>query len=119
MASSEPALFRRRMLLPCSRKIAVPLAAREVVPMHGFPSYEYQFQLLDKSDPRASGASLTPRPDVVIEKTEKITGDIRTKNTTEKKADLYSELTKLDDLRKRGIITEEEFIAQKKRLLEK
>lgn len=100
-------------------KVAVTLGAREVVPAHGFPSYEYQFQLLDKSDPRASGVSLAPRADVVIEKTEKITGDIRTKDVTEKKPDLYSELTKLDDLKKRGILTEEEFAAQKKRLLEK
>ena len=100
-------------------KIAVPLASHEVVPAHGFPSYEYQFQVLDKNDPRARGASLVPRADVVIEKTEKVTGDIRTQDTTEKKTDLYTELTKLDDLRKKGIITDEEFAAQKKRLLEK
>jgi hypothetical protein len=31
--------------------------------------------------------------------------------------DLYSELTKLDDLRKKGILTDEEFQAQKKKLL--
>ena len=32
---------------------------------------------------------------------------------------LYNDLTKLDDLRKRGLITEEEFEARKKRILEK
>ena len=32
---------------------------------------------------------------------------------------LYSDLTKLDDLRKRGLITDEEFEARKKRILEK
>ena len=32
--------------------------------------------------------------------------------------DIYSELLKLDDLRKRGILSEEEFEAQKKKLLE-
>jgi hypothetical protein len=31
---------------------------------------------------------------------------------------MYTELIKLDDLRKRGIITEAEFEAQKKKLLE-
>jgi hypothetical protein len=31
--------------------------------------------------------------------------------------DLYTELTKLDDLRKKGILTDEEFQAQKKKLL--
>ena len=33
--------------------------------------------------------------------------------------DLYTELTKLDDLRKKGIITEDEYNEQKRRLLEK
>ena len=32
--------------------------------------------------------------------------------------DLYSELMKLDDLRNKGILTDEEFEAQKKKLLE-
>ena len=32
--------------------------------------------------------------------------------------DVYTELLKLDDLRKKGIITEAEFEAQKKRLFE-
>ena len=31
--------------------------------------------------------------------------------------DLYTELIKLDDLRKRGILTEEEFQAEKKKVL--
>lgn len=34
-------------------------------------------------------------------------------------SDLYTELTKLDDLRKKGILTEEEYNMQKKKLLEK
>lgn len=33
-------------------------------------------------------------------------------------SDIFVELTKLDDLRKRGILTQEEFDAQKKKLLE-
>ena len=33
--------------------------------------------------------------------------------------DLYTELTKLDDLRKKGILTEDEYTEQKKKLLEK
>jgi hypothetical protein len=33
--------------------------------------------------------------------------------------DLYTDLSKLDDLRKRGVLTEEEFLAQKRRRLEK
>ena len=38
------------------------------------------------------------------------------KNTPTK--DVYSELMKLDELRKKGILTEEEFQTQKKKVLE-
>jgi len=37
---------------------------------------------------------------------------------TSKSGDIYTELKKLDSLKKEGIITEEEFQAQKKRILE-
>jgi hypothetical protein len=100
-------------------KVAVTRGSNWERPAQGFPTFEYQFILVDKDDPRATGVSLTPRPDLVIEKTEKITGDIRTKNDTENKADLYTELTKLDDLRKKGIITDAEFNTQKQKLLSK
>ena len=73
--------------------------------------------MVDKDDPEAKRTSLVPRADLVIEKTERISADVRTKE--DKAHDLYVELTKLDDLRKKGILTEEEFVAQKKRLLEK
>lgn len=41
------------------------------------------------------------------------------KEESNKSPNLYTELTKLDDLRKKGILTEEEFQAQKKLILEK
>jgi hypothetical protein len=99
-------------------KVAIPIASNEtpVYPGH-FATFEYQFRVVDKNDPEARRTSLVPRPDVVIEKTDKISADVRTKD--EKSPDLYAELTKLDDLRKKGIITEEEFAAQKKRLFER
>lgn len=99
-------------------KVAVPIAseAKPAAPLRN-PSFEYQFRLVDKDSPEARGGALIPRPDLVVEKTEKISADVRTK--TEKAPDLYTELTKLDDLRKKGIISEEEFAEQKKRLLEK
>jgi hypothetical protein len=100
-------------------KVAIPLATNER-PMGGgpgqFASFEYQFRVVDKNDPEARRTSLVPRADVVIEKSEKISADIRSKE--DKAPDLYLELTKLDDLKKKGILTEEEFTAQKKRLLE-
>jgi hypothetical protein len=41
-----------------------------------------------------------------------------TKKAPESPRDVYSELIKLDDLRKKGILTEEEFQLQKKKLLD-
>jgi hypothetical protein len=62
-------------------------------------------------------SGLVPRSDVAVEKTDNISADLRTNE--DKAPDLYTELTKLDELRKKGVITEEEFAAQKKRLFEK
>ncbi|PIZ83329.1 MAG: hypothetical protein COX96_08330 [Candidatus Omnitrophica bacterium CG_4_10_14_0_2_um_filter_44_9] len=106
-------------------KIAIPLASQDVPMVPGgygrvgtFASFEYQFRVVDKNDPEARRTSLVPRPDIVIDKTEKVSANIRSKDITEKQPDLYTELTKLDDLQKKGILTDEEFQAQKKRLLE-
>lgn len=102
-------------------KVAVPLSAKEK-PMGNGPaqwaSFEYQFRVVDKNDPEVRRTSLVPRADVVIEKTEKITADVKTRDQTDRPKDVYAELIKLDDLRKRGILTEAEFEAQKRKLLE-
>ena len=97
-------------------KVAIPIASKEspAYPGH-MPNFEYQFRLVDKDDPRASGGALLPRADVVIE------NNIKTppapSSVEPARSDLYTELTKLDDLRKKGIITEAEFEAQKQKLL--
>lgn len=94
-------------------KVAIPLAARETPSMPGqMPNFEYQFRLVSKGDPRASGGALEPRSDIVIERKD----DIRIKDVSPRSKDVYAELVKLDDLRKRGIITEAEFETQKKKL---
>ena len=102
-------------------KVAIPLSVKEI-PMGTGPaqwaSFEYQFRVVDKNDPEVRRTSLVPRPDVVIEKTEKITADVKTKDQTDRPKDVYAELVKLDDLRKRGILTDAEFEVQKKKLLE-
>lgn len=41
-------------------KIAVARGSRWERPNPGFPTYEYQFILVDKDDPRAAGVSLQP-----------------------------------------------------------
>ncbi len=101
-------------------KLAIPISSKEVPitrPMM-WASFEYQFRVVDKTDPEARRTSLVPRPDVVIEKNENVTADIRTKDTSVKSKDIYAELMKLDDLQKKGIITKAEFEAEKKKLLE-
>ena len=60
---------------------------------------------------------MVPRADVVIERKDTINADVRTKDETDKRPDLYTEIMKLDDLRKKGLITDAEFEAQKQKLL--
>jgi hypothetical protein len=100
-------------------KIAIPISVKDhpMGVMGDWASVEYQFKVVDKNDPEARRTSLVPRADFVIEKTEKISADVRTKDDTDKKPDLYTELTKLDDLRKKGLITDAEFESEKQKLL--
>jgi len=99
-------------------KVAIPInvAQTPVYPGH-FATVEYQFRVVDKNDPEAKRTSLVPRADVVIEKNEKIAADIHKIDDTPKQTDLYTEIMKLDDLRKKGLITDAEFEQQKQRLL--
>lgn len=101
-------------------KIAIPLNMTDSPPMPGrsMPNMEYQFRVVGKDDPEARRVSLDKRPDQVIQKDENIKVDVHTKDdTAQKPPDLYSELLKLDDLKKRGIISQAEFDAQKAKLL--
>ena len=94
-------------------KVAIPLHIRETSAAPGsFASVEYQFRVLDKSDPEARRVSVVPRSDGAADRTEKTESggiDVR--------VNFYSELIKLDELRRRGILTEAEFEAQKRKLL--
>ena len=102
-------------------KVAIPVAAQETPPAPGrMPNYEYQFRLVDRNDSRAAGGGLIKTPDMVIENRNQAPAVIVNpppKESTQSK-DVYSELIKLDDLRKRGILTESEFEAQKRKLLQ-
>ncbi len=101
-------------------KIAIPISS-SATPMGNGPaqwaSFDYQFRVVDKNDPEAKRTSLVPRADVVIEKSENITANIRTLDESNKPVDIYAELTKLDELRKKGILTDAEFEVQKKKVL--
>lgn len=98
--------------------IAIPVSLR-ITPAGGpaqWPEAEYQFRLVEKGDPEAAHAILVPRADTVIAMHQ----TIETKRQdSAAMPDLYAELTKLDDLRKRGLLTDAEFDTQKKKLLEK
>jgi len=96
--------------------IAIPVTSKETPMLPGrFATYEYQFKLVPKDAPEAKGAHLVPRADLVIEKTENIDAKIETNE--HKQSDTYTELLKLNDLKEKGILTEEEFQSEKAKLL--
>lgn len=102
-------------------KVAVTVLLRETPMRVGqCASIEYQFRLVDKNDPEATSARapLIPQPEVGTENTENINLDIHTDDDDEKDGDIYAQLLKLDDLRQRGILTDAEFDAEKRKLLE-
>lgn len=86
----EPGEFAARQ-----GKIAIPLSLNEspMWPGH-FASVEYQFRVVDQSDPEAQRVNLIPRPNIVIEKTERTSVDVKTKDETNRTKDIYTELVK-------------------------
>lgn len=99
---------------------------KEIMPMktqHGshrdafgdnLATFDYTFRCLDRSDADLGRPELkNPTVDVNIDQKTKRTGNAVSKS------DLYTELIKLDQLKRDGIITEEEFQAQKKKLLKR
>ena len=101
-------------------KVAIPITSNSTRMAPGrFATFEYQFRVVDKDDPEAKRTALTRDPDTIIEKHDTVSSDIRTKDVSEKNPDMYAELIKLDDLRKKGLITDAEFEAQKQKLLQR
>ena len=101
-------------------KIAIPISTNEK-PVGNTPGswakFDYQFRVVDKNDPEAKRTSLKPLANLVIEKTEKINADIRTTDNSVKTKDVYTQLIQLDDLHKRGILTDAEYDSQKQKIL--
>lgn len=101
-------------------KVAIPISAKEK-PMGNGPaqwaSFEYQFRVVDKDDPAVRRTQMVHNPNVIIQKADPDDVSPRQgdKNGTK---DLYSELLKLEDLKKRGLLNDAEFEAQKKKLLQ-
>lgn len=94
-------------------KVAIALSTHEtpMYPLH-FATFDYQFRLVAPDSPEAKASGmLVPTPNV----REKI--DVH-HDTSPAKRDVYDELAKLDELHKKGVLTDAEFEAQKKKLLE-
>lgn len=94
-------------------KVAIALSTHEtpMYPLH-FATFDYQFRLVAPDSPEAKASGmLVPTPNV----REKI--DVH-HDTSSEKRDVYDELAKLDELHKKGVLTDAEFEAQKKKLLE-
>lgn len=71
-----------------------------------------------RNDPRSTGAVPLPTSNVAVGEHDTTKFDVGLAGNVSSKDDLYTELLKLDDLRKKGIITDAEFDAQKRKLLE-
>ena len=81
-------------------------------------TYDFTFRCLAAGDPDLGRPELKdPTTNINVNENGKISDE--TTNSGDKDFDLYTELQKLDDLRQRGILTDEEFQEQKRKLLEK
>jgi len=97
--------------------VAVPvhMAYTEAAPGR-FPAAEYQFRLARPGE--ATSAAIAPEPDVHVHVSAGASG-IPEQAQAQPHPDLYTELTKLDDLRRRGLLTDAEFEAEKQKLLQR
>ena len=82
------------------------------------PSADLTFRALKPGDPAIGRPDLTG-DDEALAATQRIKVSIKDEAKKDQQTDTYTELLKLDDLRKRGILTEEEFQTRKRRLLDK
>lgn len=98
-------------------KVAIPITTHETPLWPGhFATFDYQFRLVAPDSPDAKPTPMVQRPDVVVQQTERKTVDVHS-DATSSLPDVYTELMKLDDLRKKGIITDAEFETQKAKIL--
>ena len=108
--------------------IAVPVAVREDTMRVGHLStIDYEFKLVAPGE--AASQPVAPQPvtslpaaatrptDAVVEPRKPAAVDAPAAGTAAAKPDLYTELIKLDELRRRGILTDDEFRALKAKLI--
>jgi hypothetical protein len=101
-------------------KVAVMKYIQEtpMVVAHNFASIEYTFWVLDKDDADARRISVRQDANVRVQVDQRTTAPGAAQSSPgATKPDLYTELTKLDDLHKRGILTDAEFEQLKQKIL--
>ena len=119
MAKLKTKVLRQANEFAASKdKIVIPISERTSRPVPGWPTYEYQFRLVDPDSQEATSTAIQSSADKIVENRNVYSGGVTIKQETDEEPDLYTELMKLDDLRKKGILSDEEFEAQKKKLLE-
>jgi hypothetical protein len=86
-------------------KVAIPVSQEDkpVGVLGNWASFSYTFKLVDKDSPAARERAFTTSTHTVLEQAPS--------------HDVYVELTKLDDLRRRGLLTDAEFETEKRKVL--
>lgn len=94
-------------------KVAVGVSTQSIPAEPGrFAEFTYEFRVVDKDDPLARNGMLVARPDVVVQNQQ-----AAAPSQPQSHQDLYTQLIKLKDLLDKGIITQDEYDAQKKKIL--
>jgi hypothetical protein len=98
-------------------KVVSTTEAHPTIPLTGFASAKVVFKALDADDPELH-APVAPE---VIPGTAPAPAPVAVQPAPPRSETnaLYRDLLELDDLRKRGLLTEEEFQAKRKKLVEK
>lgn len=98
--------------------VAIPinLEVETAIPGSRMGGASYQFRLVSPDSPEARGSTYLQRGADTITEVNVNSTDKTPRDTP--RVDMYGELIKLDDLRKRGILSEAEFNAAKQKLLQ-
>ena len=104
-------------------KIAIAISTKETraVPFtFRWPSVEYQFRLVDPNDPAAKSTALSQGKNGLSESIDAAAASPlgpAVPAPPDGPKDVYTQLIRLDELRTKGIITQDEFDEQKKKIL--
>jgi hypothetical protein len=100
-------------------KVVAITEAKPPYILANFPKAEVIFKALDAGDPELKSESAIDPSGIQLKVGERPPAranlDINEKQTAA--GDLYTELSKLDDLHKKGVLTDAEFEAEKKKIL--